>query len=98
MLKIMNIAPARYAKNCLSIQVTDDHGGWKGRQSRLCCAAGCKYSHREKRYIASKSKVEVIKKMYDNGWDATYVTNEFETPSGEIIPTYKEAKKILNAV
>jgi len=73
-----SIKPARYAKDMMLVQVLTS-GGWKNRGQRLAEALG-RWTHRERGYIMSKKKADRFKQLYDEGWDAEFMSNKLVPP------------------
>jgi len=79
---------AWHANGMVAVHVHDSVQGFKGRASNLCEHLKGKYSHRERAYIMSPTKAEKLKKLYDDGYDASCITNELRPPRPE--PSKKE--------
>lgn len=73
------VKPARYAKGMMLVQAPG-LAGFKSRGSRLAEALKGKWTHREKGYVMSKAKAEKLKKLYDEGWDADFMSKELIPP------------------
>jgi len=76
------ISPARYAKNKVAVFIKRKPDAWlKGRAERMCCAMpGSRYSHREHSFIMSKRSADRFHKLYQEGWDASFITHELIPP------------------
>ena len=71
------IAPARYAKGMVAFHVKKNvPDGWMGRMSRLCSYFG-RYSHRERSYIMSPTRMHKMLKIHSEGGDYSPITGRF---------------------
>lgn len=67
------ISVAGYAKNMLLVRCPSPDG-YKTRAARLIGdGLNCRWTNRESGYIASATKVEKFKRMYEEGWDASAI-------------------------
>ena len=76
-----SVAPARYSKGnfIISCPSTND---LKTRAARLVSAGlNCRYTRRERGYVASAAKVVKFKRMFDAGLDACMMTGEIYDPA-----------------
>jgi hypothetical protein len=69
--KLYTVQPARYAKGQILVQTVPNGTGLKIREDRLLCALNCRYTHRERGYVCSPSKVRKFEHYLAEGWDAT---------------------------
>jgi hypothetical protein len=76
------------------LEPEDSRDGWKGPESRLCDAAGGRWSHRQSGYVMSTTKAQVVMLALGKGWDATSILGLFIAPDGTEC-TYREAKQKL---
>lgn len=75
------VAPARYSKGNFIVRCPAEHG-LKSRAARLIGdGLNCRFTNREKGYVASVSKLRRFEKLYAEGWDASFVTGELEPPT-----------------
>lgn len=65
-----SITPARYAKGAFIVRCPSDTG-FKTRAGRLIGdGLNCRYTGRERGYVASAAKVRKFEALYPLGWDA----------------------------
>jgi len=89
-----NIRPARYAKGKIAVNCKSDQS-FKSRGQRLAdVLSGGKYTGRENAYLLSPGQVELFRKAYDAGWDASSISGELRDPSG-VKRSKAEARKLL---
>lgn len=74
------IQPARYAKGMLAVRCTS-RTDMKSRAARLIGdGLRCRWSNRERAFIASPTKVAKFERLFAEGWDASYITGALEAP------------------
>jgi len=77
------ITPARYSKDNFIVRTQAD-GSWKSRACRLIGdGLNCRWTGREKGYVASASKVRKFERLYAEGWDACFFSRKLEPPRKE---------------
>ncbi|MER9615588.1 hypothetical protein [Mesorhizobium sp. M0207] len=75
-----SIGRARYAKGMLAVRCPSSTG-YKTRAARLIGdGLNCRWSGRERAYIASPSKVAKFEKLFAGGWDASSFSGALEAP------------------
>lgn len=68
------ITPARYSKGNFIVQ-THNEGPWKGRAERLIVdGLKCRYTGRERGFVASAAKVRKFEAAFAAGWDFDFMT------------------------
>jgi hypothetical protein len=73
------VSPARYAKGKVVIHCHENGHGTKTRAMRIIGdGLGAKWAGRENAYIASSAQSERLQRLFDAGFDASYITGEFE--------------------
>lgn len=77
------ILRAKYVKGGYLIQ-TPSTDGFKTRAARLLEVLKCRYSNREKGYIATNTKADKFRKLYADGWDATPLLNKLIPPKSKL--------------
>ena len=70
-MEAFTVAPAKYAKGMLAVFPQDKIQGLKGRSARLAEHLNGRWSNREHAYIMSPTKVVKLRKLIDEGWDAS---------------------------
>ncbi len=74
------VSEARYSKGNYIVRCPSTNG-LKSRAARLIGdGLHCRYTWREKGYVASPSKLAKFQKLYAAGWDASFVTGELHPP------------------
>lgn len=76
------VSNARYAKGQMAVRVTADGSGLKNRADRLLGALRVRYSNRERAHIIPPSKLRKFEKLYADGWDANFFSNDLIPPPG----------------
>lgn len=85
----LNRPRGKFAVNCTNTS------GWKNRGQRLADAVSRgNYTGRLHAYIMNASQVELFRKLYDAGWDASSITGDLRDPQNEK-RTKAEARKLL---
>lgn len=75
-----SIAPARYFKGNFIIHCPSADG-YKTRAARLIGdGLNCRYTGRERGYVASKAKVAKFIRLYEAGYDASVITGALWPP------------------
>lgn len=78
--KPYDVQPARYSKGNNLIRPVPTGNGTKSRAERLLCALRCRYTNRERGYVATPSKTVRFEKLFADGWDANFFSNELQAP------------------
>jgi hypothetical protein len=81
-MKEYTISDARYAKGQKLVVAPSDATGLKTRAMRLLGALKCRYTNRERGYVCSPAKALRFETLYQEGWDASYFSDELEPPKG----------------
>lgn len=74
--------PARYAKGQLLIRCPSTTG-YKTRAARLIEGLKGRWTNREHGYVLSPTKLTRFEKLYAEGWDASIMTGELQSPKGK---------------
>lgn len=64
------VSPARYAKNSFAVRPLDSKAGLMGRTSRILGSLRARWTHRERAYIVSPSKLRKFEALFSSGKDA----------------------------
>jgi len=79
------IGPSRYSKSILVRCPSPD--GYKTRASRLLGdGLNCRWTNRERGFLASPSKVKRFEELYAAGWDACAITGKLRPPEPPLAP------------
>lgn len=74
------ITPARYSKGNFIVQ-THNESMWKGRAERLIHdGLKCRYTGRERGFVASAAKVRKFEEQYAAGWDFDFIERRNVAP------------------
>lgn len=73
------ILPARYSKGNMLVQCPSKDS-WKTRAARLIEGVGGRYTHREKGYVVSPTKLKKFEIKFAEGWDYSPISGEWEPP------------------
>lgn len=79
--KAFIVTRAKCAKGMMAVHPLDNREGLKGRTARLCEHLKGRWTHRDCAYLMSPRKVERLKQLYADGWDAGSITGELYPPS-----------------
>lgn len=77
-----SVGDARYAKGQKAVRVESTDSGMKNRAERLLGALRVRHSGRERAYIIPPSKLRKFEKLYADGWDANFFSNDLIPPPG----------------
>lgn len=80
------VSAARYAKGMFLVRTSGSNEGLKTRGDRLLGAIRARYTHRERGYVLSKSKLARFEELFRDGWDANFFSNDLIDPSGAAVP------------
>lgn len=68
----IQVVPYSHAKDRVVVRVVTEPGGfWKTREHRVIEAIGGRYVGRAKGYLLHPNKVERLRQLLADGWDAT---------------------------
>lgn len=94
------VSEARYSKGNYIVRCPSTNG-LKSRAARLIGdGLNCRYTGREKGYVASPSKLAKFRKLYSAGWDASCISGEMYPPDTLqiVVDTFKlDPKAVLKA-
>ncbi|MCC7425237.1 MAG: hypothetical protein IT428_33620 [Planctomycetaceae bacterium] len=65
------ISIARYSRGNLAVVPLDSRDGFKGRSSYLLDAIGCRWTNRERAYIATPAQRRKFEILFRDGWSAS---------------------------
>lgn len=95
-----SVGDARYAKGQKAVRVESTDSGMKNRAERLLGALRVRHSGRERAYIIPPSKLRKFEKLYADGWDANFFSNELIPPPGvdaSSVPVVRSAPRRRSA-
>jgi len=93
------VSEARYSKGNYIVRCPSTNG-LKSRAARLIGdGLHCRYTWREKGYVASPSKLAKFQKLYAAGWDANFMSGELQpdlsTATPELIAAWRQDPKAV---